>query len=60
MAQAIRDDGGDASRLKRYALQVVAQLPDNRDEAMRVLEYARELVDWEAEHDPKPVLQLIG
>jgi hypothetical protein len=54
------DDLGDCVRLKRYALQIVCQLPDSRVEAMKVLEYARELVDWEAEHDPRPVLQLIG
>jgi uncharacterized Rossmann fold enzyme len=50
----------DCVRLKRYALQIVAQLPDSREEAMKVLEYARELIDWEAENDPAPVLQLIG
>jgi len=53
---------GDYSRLKRYALQVVTQLPDSRAEAMLVLEYARELVEWQAEHDlaHAPVLQVIG
>jgi hypothetical protein len=56
----MRDNGGECLRLKRYALQIVAQLPDGQEEAMKVLEYARELIDWEAEHDPAPVLQLIG
>lgn len=37
----------DRVREKRNALQIVAQLPENRDEALRVLAYARELIDWE-------------
>jgi hypothetical protein len=60
MGRQMCDSGGECLRLKRYALQLVAQLPDSRDEAMKVLEYARELIDWEAENDPAPVLQLIG
>ena len=34
------------ARLKRYAVQIATQLPDNREDAMRVLDYARELVEW--------------
>jgi len=30
--------------LKRQAIQVAAQLPEDRDDALRVLDYARELV----------------
>lgn len=30
--------------LKRQALQIVMQLPDDKDEALRVLEFARGLV----------------
>ena len=55
------DAGNDESRLKRYALQIAAQLPDGREEALRVLEYAKQLVEWEDEVlDASPVLQLIG
>jgi hypothetical protein len=52
---------GDCSRLKRFALQIAAQLPDDRQEAVLVLEYARELVGWEAERDDRgPVLRVVG
>lgn len=36
----------EATRLKRYAIQIAAQLPEDREEALRVLQFARELVDW--------------
>lgn len=35
-------------RLKRHASEIVSQLPPDRDSALRVLDYARELVEWEA------------
>jgi hypothetical protein len=35
---------GDTKQLKRLAVQVVAQLPEDSDDALRVLSYARELV----------------
>ena len=56
----MRDEGMDRLSLKRYAFQIVAQLPESREEALRALEYARELVDWENERGPCSVLQLIG
>ena len=50
----------DDARLKRHAIQIATQLPENREEALRVLDYARELVDWEDETVERPVLELIG
>lgn len=41
------------AKLKRFAFQVVQQLPENRKDAVRVLEYARELVQWESDENPK-------
>jgi hypothetical protein len=38
----------DYQRLKRHASEIVSQLPQDRDSALRVLDYARELVEWEA------------
>lgn len=38
----------EAACLKRYAIQIATQLPESREEALLVLEYARELVDWES------------
>ena len=34
-------------KLRRFALQIVQQLPEAKEEAIKVLEYARELVGWE-------------
>lgn len=34
-------------RLRRFALQVVQQLPENRLDALIVLEFMREIVAWE-------------
>lgn len=31
-------------RLRRHAIQIVAQLPESEDEAVRVLHYARQIV----------------
>ena len=39
-------NAGEALRLKRYAVQIATQLPENREEALRVLEFAREIVEW--------------
>lgn len=35
---------GEELWLKRQAIQIAAQLPEDREAALRVLEYARELV----------------
>ncbi len=35
---------GDEMWLRRQAIQVAAQLPEKREDALRVLEYARDLV----------------
>lgn len=40
-------DSKDA-RLRRFALQIVQQLPEDKNEALKVLEYARELIAWES------------
>jgi hypothetical protein len=47
--------------LKRLALQIAAQLPTIREESLLVLEFARELVEWENRpaDDPAPVLKLV-
>lgn len=45
LGQTSTGNGEDALWLKRQALQIVMQLPDDRDEAIKVLGYARELVD---------------
>jgi len=47
------------ARLKRYALQIASQLPDNKMEAMRVLEYLRDLVEWEDEEPEQRVVDLV-
>ena len=47
--------------LKRLALQIAIQLPDDKREALRTLEYIRELVDWhDDESAGKPVLRIVG
>lgn len=37
-------DPGHDAWLKRQAIQIAAQLPENRDDALAVLEYASQLV----------------
>lgn len=36
--------------LRRYAIQIAQQLPENRDDALRILEHIRGLIEWE--HEP--------
>lgn len=36
----------EESKLRQFALQIARQLPEDQGEAMRVIEYARELVIW--------------
>ena len=43
----------DEAGLRRHAIQIAAQLPDNPEDARRVLRYTRELVDRFL--DPKPL-----
>lgn len=53
----------EALRLKRQAVQIATQLPENKEEALKVLDYARELVQWEAENISQcgqELLRLIG
>lgn len=45
LAQTSAGHGDETLWLKRQALQIVMQLPDEREEALKVLGYARELVD---------------
>lgn len=33
-------------RLKGIAVQIAAQLPDDRGDAIKVLEYAKEIAEW--------------
>ena len=40
------DDRGRRFWLRRQAIQIAAQLPEDRQEASQVLDYARELVDF--------------
>lgn len=54
------DEPGEASRLKHYALEIVAQLPLDKSEALRVLTYARELVEWQDEAPKADVIQLVA
>ena len=52
----------DTLRLKRHAVQIATQLPENRVDALRVLEFAREIVEW-ADGDTgavAKVLKVIG
>lgn len=37
----------EVDRLKRLAAQMFAQLPENREEALKVVLMLRELVDWQ-------------
>lgn len=46
--------GSSTTQLKDKAFQIAAQLPQDRQEAMQVLEYLRELVDWRGEDSPGP------
>ena len=50
----------DILRLKRHAVQIATQLPENREDALRVLEFAREIVEWEDGGAVASVLKLIG
>jgi hypothetical protein len=46
--------------LKRQAIQVVMQLPDDKAEALRVLDYARRLVtDFLAEDNPDKSAEVV-
>ena len=50
----------DDARLKRYAFQIAIQLPESKEEALRVLEYARDLIDWQNEAVKAPLFEVIG
>ena len=51
----------DAVRLKQTAFQIAAQLPTEQDEALKILELARQLVLWKiALNSAAPVLHLIS
>ena len=36
------------SQLRRFAHQIAQQMPENKEDAMLVLEYVKELVLWES------------
>ena len=48
----------NAIRLKRHAIQIAIQLPEDRAEALKVLEYAADLIEWQ-EDAPDPKLKLV-
>ncbi len=54
MGHADTQSGEDALWLKRQALQIVMQLPDDRQDALRVLEYSKELVLTYLGDEPVP------
>lgn len=47
--------------LRKIAVNMAAMLPDTRDEALTVLEYLRELADWEhtERRAAAPVVRLV-
>jgi hypothetical protein len=45
--------------LRRLAANIVAMLPDNSNDALVVLRYARELVEWE-QLDKKPAAHVLS
>lgn len=50
---------GKEHRLRRFAIQIVQQMPENKAEAMLVLEYARELVLWENPDSGIQIVELV-
>jgi hypothetical protein len=48
------------SELKGLALQIAAQLPNDREIAMKVLRFALDVVRWRAEQGNKPVRSVPG
>jgi hypothetical protein len=49
----------DEVELKHQAAQMLLLLPEDPAEAMRVVEYFNELVEWQLKPKTKPVLQLV-
>lgn len=45
---------------KRHAAALLSQLPDDRENALLVLEYARELVEYIYKETSRPRLAVIG
>jgi hypothetical protein len=41
-------------QLKRLSLQIAAQLPEDAEEAKKVLHYAAEVVEWSGDQNPLP------
>lgn len=39
--------GCKEAKLRRFALQVVQQLPENKADALLVMEFVREIILWE-------------
>lgn len=48
------------ARLKRQALQIAMQLPESKAEALEVLQYVRELVDWELGNSTAAIVRLVA
>jgi hypothetical protein len=43
-----------SSELKGLALQIAAQLPNDRQTALKVLAFAKEVVEWRADESKQP------
>jgi hypothetical protein len=48
------------ARLRRFALQIAVQLPEDKKEALRVLGYMRELIDWQDDSVAKPAPHIVS
>lgn len=60
MTQADTQQGEETIWLKRQALQIVMQLPDDQQEALRVLAFARGLVlDYLKEDETRESAEII-
>jgi hypothetical protein len=53
--------GNDQNWHRRHAIQIVAQLPEGTQDALMVLELARELVEGFLQRDQRPALaEVVG
>lgn len=49
----------DDAELKRQAMHIATLLPDEREQALQVLTYVHELLDWKNREPERPTLTLI-
>lgn len=60
MALPRADQNDDVLWQKRQAIQIVMQLPDDREEALKVLAFARDLVTgWLADDEGVPAADVV-